>query len=220
MSISAASPGRPRDPHVDLRIAQAALDLFGDAGWAGFAMETVARRAGIGKATLYLRWTSKEELLTDALTNGLAKISDVDTGTLHSDLVELATQMIELYTGPASRAALRLSLEAAGIPGVGEHYAQMRTAQIGAARAIVRRGIDRGELPGATSVTLLLDTLLGGAMMHALTTPPDQRATLAAEAGKHARRLVDFLLHAVIAPPGPVVPDERARIVPLFRPPT
>ena len=39
------SPGRPRDPAVDRRIAQAALDLFGDAGWAGFAMETVARTA-------------------------------------------------------------------------------------------------------------------------------------------------------------------------------
>ena len=39
------SPGRPRDPGVDSKIAQAALDLFGEAGWAGFAMETVARRA-------------------------------------------------------------------------------------------------------------------------------------------------------------------------------
>ncbi|WP_238019067.1 TetR/AcrR family transcriptional regulator [Dactylosporangium sp. AC04546] len=200
--MSAATPGRPRDPEVDRRIARAALDVFGDGGWAGFAMETVARRAGVGKASLYLRWSTKEALLTDAVNTGLVRVSDVDTGTLHGDLVELATQILGLYAGPSSRAALRLSLEAAAIPGVGEHYAAMRTAQIRAARAIVRRGIDRAELPATASVTMLLDTLIGGAMMHALSTPPDRRAALAADTAGHARRLVDFLLHAVTAPSG------------------
>jgi AcrR family transcriptional regulator len=193
-------PGRPRDPDLDRRIAEAALDVFGDAGWAGFAMEVVARRAGVGKASLYLRWSSKEALLADALTAGLPKVSDVDTGTLHGDLVELATQMLDVYGGRSSRAALRLNLEAPSIPGVAEHYAAMRTAQIQAARAIVRRGIGRGELPAGVSITLLLDTLVGGAMMHALTTPPEKRAALADDTAAHARRLVDFLLHDVTAP--------------------
>src|SRR4051812_46809334 len=181
MSATPTGSGRPRDPEVDRRIARAALDVFGDAGWAGFAMETVARRAGVGKASLYLRWSSKEALLTDALTTSLPHVSDVDTGTLRGDLVELATQILDVYAGPVGRAALRLNLDAAAIPGVAEHYATTRSAQILAARAIVRRGIARGELPGATSVTLLLNTVLGGAMMHALTTPPEQRAALSAD---------------------------------------
>ncbi|HEX5198789.1 TetR/AcrR family transcriptional regulator [Paractinoplanes rhizophilus] len=192
-----SAPGRPRDPGVDRRIGRAALDVFGDAGWAGFAMEAVARRAGVGKASLYLRWNNKEALLTDALALGLPEVADVDTGTLHGDLIELATQMLDLYLGPTSRAAMRLSLEAASIPGVAEHYEAMRTAQVRAARAIVRRGIDRGEIPAATSVTLLLDTLVGGAMMHAITTPARQRAEL--DPASYARRLVDFLLHPVRA---------------------
>jgi AcrR family transcriptional regulator len=198
--VTPASPGRPRDPGVDRRIAQAALDVFADAGWAGFSMETVARRAGVGKASLYLRWNSKETLLTDAVTMRLARVADVDTGTLVGDLVELADQMLEIYAGDTGRAALRLSLEAAAIPGVAEHYEDMRLAQTRAARAIVRRGIARGELPAATSVTLLLDTLIGGAMMHAITTPADKRAALAGDTRRHARRLVDFLLNAVTAP--------------------
>ncbi|WP_307834292.1 TetR/AcrR family transcriptional regulator [Paractinoplanes lichenicola] len=199
---SPAATGRPRDPEVDRRIARAALDVFGDAGWAGFAMETVARRAGVGKASLYLRWNSKQALLTDALTLGLPRVSDVDTGTLHGDLVELATQMLDVYAGPVSRAALRLSLDAGQIPGVAEQFEAMREAQIRAARAIVRRGIARGELPESASVTLLLDTLLGGAMMHALSTPPDRRAELADDTAPHARRLVDFLMHSVTAGAG------------------
>src|SRR3954467_2921289 len=126
MSATPAAPGRPRDPEVDRRITQAALQVFGDAGWAGFAMETVARRAGVGKASLYLRWSSKEALLADALTTGLLQVSDVDTGTLRGDLVDLATQMLDLYAGPSSRAAMRLALEVGAIPGVAEHYEAMR----------------------------------------------------------------------------------------------
>jgi AcrR family transcriptional regulator len=200
VSTTHVAPGRPRDPEVDRRIAQAALDLFADAGWAGFAMEAVARRAGVGKASLYLRWSSKEALLTDAVTLRLARVADVDTGTLHGDLVELATQMLEIYAGDTGRAALRLGLEAAAIPGVAEHYEAMRRAQARAARGLVRRGLDRGELAAGTSVTLLLDTLVGGAMMHALSTPPDKRADLARNIGAHAERLVSFLLGAVAAP--------------------
>ena len=77
----------------------------------------------------------------------------------------------------------------------------MRRAQMLAARAIVRRGIDRGEIAAGTSVTLLLDTLVGGAMMHALSTPPEKRADLARNIGDHAARLVNFLLRAVTTPP-------------------
>jgi len=37
--------------------------LFGEAGWARFSVEAVARRAGVGKASVYLRWPTKEALL-------------------------------------------------------------------------------------------------------------------------------------------------------------
>ncbi len=201
VSTARVAPGRPRDPAVDRRIAQAALDLFADAGWTGFAMEAVARRAGVGKASLYLRWNTKEALLADAVAWRLARVADVDTGTLHGDLVELATQVLDLYAGDTGRAALRLGLEAAAIPGVAERYEAMRLSQTLAARAIVRRGISRGEIPPATSVTLLLDTLVGGAMVHAMSTPADRREDLARKIGVQAARLVDFLMRAVTTPP-------------------
>jgi len=202
--VTTAHPaaGRPRDPDVDRRIAQAALDLFADAGWAGFSMEAVARRAGVGKASLYLRWSSKEVLLAEALTVRMGRVADVDTGTLRGDLVELATQMLGIYAGETSRAAMRLSLEGPGIPGVAGHYEAMRDSQVLAARALVRRGKERGELSPDTSSTLLLDTLTGGAMMHALTTPPSRRAELARNLGGYAEQLVSFLMRAVTAPAG------------------
>ena len=197
MTATHVTPGRPRDPDVDRRIAQAALDLFGEAGWAGFAMEAVARRAGVGKASLYLRWTSKETLLTDAVTMRMSRVTDADTGTLRGDLAELAAQMLDLYAGSSSRAALRLALEAEAIPGVAEYYQGIRRSHVLAARAIVRRGIERGEVAPDTPVTLLLDTLTGGAMMHVLTTPTDHKASLSRGIRTHAEQLVSFLLRAV-----------------------
>ena len=200
MTATRGTAGRPRDPELDRRIAEAALDLFADAGWAGFAMEAVARRAGVGKATVYLRWSSKEALLTDAVMLLLARVADVDTGTLRGDLAELAAQMLDLYAGRTSRAALRLNVEASAIPGVAEHYGDIRRSSVLAARAIVRRGIARGELPADTPVTLLLDTLAGGAMMHALTTPPEKVPDLTRATTAYAERLVGFLMRAVATP--------------------
>ena len=203
MTTAPLPPGRPRDPGMDRRIAQAALDVFGDAGWAGFAMETVARRAGVGKASLYLRWSTKEALLTDAVARCFTQVADADTGTLRGDLTELAAQMLALYTGRSSRAALRLIVEGELIPGVAEHYARQRRSQVLAARAVVRRAVARGELAPDVPETLLLDTLTGGAMMHALATPAGRRDDLARHSRAHAERLVSFLLGAVRGPPPP-----------------
>ncbi|MCV7280014.1 TetR/AcrR family transcriptional regulator C-terminal ligand-binding domain-containing protein [Mycolicibacterium flavescens] len=59
--------GRPRDPATDTAILTAALDLFIDRGIAGMSMEQVAKRAGVGKPTVYRRWPDKERLIADAI---------------------------------------------------------------------------------------------------------------------------------------------------------
>ncbi|MBW0104464.1 TetR/AcrR family transcriptional regulator, partial [Pseudonocardia sp. KRD291] len=182
------------------RIAEAAVELFGRAGWAGFSLEAVARHAGVGKASIYLRWETKERLLTEALGSSLLDIADVDSGTLRGDLVELARQMLALYLGRTRRAALRMAVEAPMIPGVGRRWDALLESQVLTARAMVRRGIRRGEVPADTSVTLLLDTLCGGVVMHVSSTPDHLQERLAADLDDYADRLVDFLLRAVLTP--------------------
>jgi AcrR family transcriptional regulator len=61
--------GRPRDPSRDAVLLDAALELLAEGGYAGLTMEAVAARAGVGKATLYRRWASKEQLVVDALAS-------------------------------------------------------------------------------------------------------------------------------------------------------
>ncbi|MFZ3599312.1 TetR/AcrR family transcriptional regulator [Streptomyces sp. BH104] len=184
---------------MNRRIAVAAVELFGEKGWASFSIEAVARRAGVGKASVYLRWSSKEELLAEALAMRIGPVADVDTGTVRGDLIQLVRQLLELYVGDHGSAALRLSLEARTIPQLAERYEEMTQSQVLAARAVVRRGIRRGELPEDTSVTYLLDALCGGAMNHALTLPGVVRESLQEEAiASYAERFVDFVLASVL----------------------
>jgi AcrR family transcriptional regulator len=59
--------GRPRDPVLDTAILRAALELFIAYGIAGMSIEQVAKRAGVGKPTVYRRWATKERLVADAI---------------------------------------------------------------------------------------------------------------------------------------------------------
>src|SRR5207245_5491799 len=82
--------GRPRDPAVDKRALGAARDVLAERGYAAVTYDEVARRAGVGKSSLYLRWPSKADLVVAAVDAGIGDLSDIDTGTLRGDLRELA----------------------------------------------------------------------------------------------------------------------------------
>ncbi|MEU4619443.1 TetR/AcrR family transcriptional regulator [Actinoplanes sp. NPDC023801] len=189
--------GRPRDPEVDERITRAAAEVFGAEGWARFSVDAVARRAGVGKASIYLRWPNKEALLAGVFASRLSGVRDIDTGTLRDDLVAMARQVLHAFLDEAGGAVLRLMLEAESIPAGQEHLDRFLQSQAAAARAIVHRGIDRGQLRGDISVTLLLNTISGGALNHALTTPARLRVKVAAGADRYAEELVDFVLASV-----------------------
>ncbi len=63
----APARGRPRDAALDRRIAEAALDVLADSGIAGFTIEAVAHRAGVGKAAIYRRYSGRDDVLAAAL---------------------------------------------------------------------------------------------------------------------------------------------------------
>ena len=67
MSSAPASRGRPRDPALDTAILTAALELFIAHGITGMSIEQVAKRAGVGKPTIYRRWSTKERLVADSI---------------------------------------------------------------------------------------------------------------------------------------------------------
>src|SRR6478735_7120611 len=56
-----------------------------EVGYRGLTMESVRERAGVGKATIYRRWSSKEELVRDAIAYMHDDVAAPDTGSLRGD---------------------------------------------------------------------------------------------------------------------------------------
>ena len=200
MEPAAPRPGRPRDPDVDARILRAAVEHFGEQGWVGFSIEGVARRAGVGKPSIYRRWDGREALLLAAMREHLDGAGDIEPSAVAEELAALTRQWLAVYLGTGGRAALRLSVDSTTFPEAQALWEEVRRSVVLQARAIVRRAIGRGDLPADTSVTLLLDTLLGGVMNHVVVAPPDHLADLSADPDRYVVPLVDWVLAAARAP--------------------
>ncbi|GAK04236.1 transcriptional regulator, TetR family [Geomicrobium sp. JCM 19037] len=69
MSAIEKKKGRPLDKSRDRIIMQSALELIGEHGYERVSMDRIAQHAGVGKATIYRRWTSKTHLVIQAISD-------------------------------------------------------------------------------------------------------------------------------------------------------
>jgi AcrR family transcriptional regulator len=108
--MSQKSQPDPRVGHSRRVICRAALEEFADVGFAGFRMESVAARAGVGRSTLYRHWPDKAALIADAL-----ETLNVQPNPEHELGAGTARQRVELLLSHLVR-ALTDSPVAACIP--------------------------------------------------------------------------------------------------------
>jgi AcrR family transcriptional regulator len=195
--LTNAGAGRPRDPQVEERVQQAACQLYGRVGWSGFSIDAVAREARVGKSSIYLRWRDQTTLLLETLESRIDVPYDTDTGSLRGDLLVLARSILAILLGDSGDVLLRLSAEARSVPELAPRWEAFMAANIDAMRAITRRGAARGELPADAPVTVMLDALVGGVLMHVLATPPAQVTKLASRKDRDVETLVDLVLAKV-----------------------
>ncbi len=148
-----------RSEQVVRRVIDAGIIELAHSGYAGFRMEGVASRAAVNKTTIYRRWPSRAALvsaLVDRMRTSLRGSPLPDTGELENDLVEAFSRRFTVGQSIEGRAWARLRAE--------RHNPEVE-AIIGDAvderrhewRSMVRRAIDRGELPSGTDAQLLLD---------------------------------------------------------------
>ncbi|UOY03518.1 TetR/AcrR family transcriptional regulator [Blastococcus sp. PRF04-17] len=101
--------GRPRDPSRDGVIRAAILRLLAEVGYGALTMDAVASEAGVGKATIYRRWRTKQDLVVDTISElNRAEASAPDTGSIEGDLRAMMHQMVGTITGPTGAATLSL----------------------------------------------------------------------------------------------------------------
>lgn len=149
-------------PEITRSITAAVLDELATQGYARLSMEAVAKRAGVGKSALYRRWPSKQEMAIAALSEFSVPRADTpDTGTLHGDLRELLGAVMDWLAHPRfSRILPDLVAEMARNPELGPVVDTMIGAPRRArAAAVLRRAIERGELPADLDLEIALDVV-------------------------------------------------------------
>ncbi len=159
-----AQPGRKRDPSRDAEILDATLEVLADVGAAGLTMDLVAARAGAGKATIYRRWTSKAELVIDAVAQMKRKQVDLerlpDTGTLRGDLLgmfkpqslEESERKLKIMTGLASLLSQEQALAEAANDAVVQPWADAHLV-------LMKRALARGEISPSADLEALSQLL-------------------------------------------------------------
>jgi AcrR family transcriptional regulator len=153
--------GRPRDEGADDRIVQAAAALMLERGIAEVTVDEVAEQAGVGKATVYRRYATKDALSSAALRMLFGKqVAVPDTGSFRGDMIVVYTDTIRFAGSKQGAAFLRLAAGAATrsrkAADLYRSAYEQRRDQFG---VIIDRALDRGELTQDLNRSLFLDSL-------------------------------------------------------------
>jgi AcrR family transcriptional regulator len=163
---AAPQRGRPRSEQADRAIMAAALELLAERGIAGMSIEEVASRAGVGKATIYRRWSSKGALALDAFLAEFRQQQPLpDTGSLRGDLRASLRAWVRAVTHTqVGRILADLIGEAQHDKDLAVSYRERVLEPLRQQhRIMLDRAIARGEIPADTDREVALDLMFGAA---------------------------------------------------------
>ena len=162
-------------------------------------MDGVARRAGVGKSTVYLRWQDKDTLLRDAVGTSSHGLAAVDTGSLRGDLRQVAVNLFEHFRDPAGWASLRITIDTAGAPQrLGRFSEAVADVQVDFVEQILRRAAARGEAPGSVSPNAVAECIYGSVTMQTLGLRLEGKELDDSAIAERSTALVDIVLDGVL----------------------
>ena len=158
---------RKRGAALEQAILEAAFAEISEMGYTAFTVEGVAARARTGKASIYRRWQTKQELVMDALLERMPTPEDCgivldidDSVTTAEALYGVARAIASVITSPAGDAMRAIKCEALADPQLARliddrFQAPRRAAMIG----LLQRGVARGEVRPDAATVLVADVL-------------------------------------------------------------
>lgn len=170
----------------------AALEAVAECGVEGVRCDDVAARAGVGKATLYRRWSGKEDLLIAAFASLKSPLPSPRGESVREDLIAMLDVMAKDADDP------RYAQQFALLHGEGERYPrllarykeQVVEPRRELIRTVLRRGISTGELRADADIEIAVLALTG-----AVLAREKHDATPAAPG--FAQRVVDGILRGI-----------------------
>jgi AcrR family transcriptional regulator len=142
--VTPRAGGRPRDPELTGLVKTVTIELLAERRMDGLNGDAIARRAGVGKAAIYRRWRSLDDLLLDVVRDlGVPNVSFDDTSTVREDLIRLLSLAT---TGTLAEAEAAVLSTVGRKPELARAYAYGPYARLISAGAVVQlRAGRRGE---------------------------------------------------------------------------
>ncbi|MFI7643668.1 TetR/AcrR family transcriptional regulator [Nonomuraea sp. NPDC049400] len=154
--------GRPREGRVDQAIAAAARALLAEQGYARLTVDAVATRAGVGKAAIYRRHATKQEMIFVAIMHDLELTSPPDTGSLATDLAAVTRDIVATLATPPPGVVPGLLADVHTDEAIAARFAAtFVAAERTCVTEILDRAVTRGELPHRPDPAVVHALLLG-----------------------------------------------------------
>ncbi len=165
LTSATARPGRPRGETAGSHsaILDAVHDLLLETSVRDLTMEAVAKRAGVGKPTLYKWWPSKAALVFSMFHERLAREGRIpEKATVEALLRARMKHLVSAFNGLFGKVMADLIAEGQSDPVIlrelyDRHIGPRRAATI----ADVERGMASGEFASSTNPELLVDAIFG-----------------------------------------------------------
>lgn len=166
--------GRPRSEAVERAIVEGVMKLMEEgACLADLSIERIARTVGVGKATIYRRWSNKEDLFVDVLRAADPEEPVLPGTSMRDDLVILLEWLRQ--RGLASRSSAILRNVHAQMKSSPKIWAAYHATVVAPRRRIgldvLRRGQRNGELRTDVDLDLMHDILVGPMLVRSLLRP-------------------------------------------------
>jgi len=154
------TPGRPRSARAEQAIIDAVLELIAEGvAIEALSVEAVAARAGVGKATIYRRWPSKEELVVEAVASLKVPLPDVAGNSVREDLITLLRATAQETGTPRPGVMSCVLSQVQRSPQLYGWYQRAIEPRRECVRDVLRRGIELGELRADLDLEVTLGLL-------------------------------------------------------------
>lgn len=168
------SIGAKRNPESADAIVEAAEAVLREAGYAGFSIEAVARRARAGKPTIYRWWPSKAALLIEVYQRQ-KRVETPDTGNVEDDLVGFLKNLFAHWRDTPSGNIFRsLVAEAQSDETAAAALAEYSKGRRVHTGGMIERAKARGEVAADVDAGIVADLVASFAWRHLLSNRLDE----------------------------------------------
>jgi AcrR family transcriptional regulator len=160
----------PRVERTKARVLEATRTLLVEGGQAGISHSALAARAGVGRATLYRHWPRLDQLFAELIADLGERFEIEMVGDLGADLRAALQSMALLFSSPEGRAPILAAIERAQRSDNAARQLMCVLGSTTAARHVLDRAIDQGQLSADLDLDLATSLLLGPVMHRAFMT--------------------------------------------------